>query len=113
MTAQITEQARHMNSVTILLERQAYTDEPYRKILRAGVLPRTAAAPMIRIPVPKKKEDTTEIPKYLLKITFRKAYRLAQPRLMIIFPRMAQIREPALTSKDALVKMPAAMPPIR
>ena len=26
----------------------------------------------IRIPVPKKKEDATEIPKYLLKITLRK-----------------------------------------
>ena len=31
-----------------------------------------AAAPIIRMPVPKKKEEATEIPKYLLKITFKK-----------------------------------------
>ena len=36
------------------------------------LLPRMAAAPIIKMPVPKKKEDAMETPKYLLKMMFRK-----------------------------------------
>ena len=56
----------------MLLERHANTDEPYKKILRPTLLPIIAAAPIIKMPVPKKKLDAIEIPKYLLKITLRK-----------------------------------------
>ena len=41
----------------------------------------------MRIPVPKKKDDATEMPKYLLKIMLRKVKRLAQPSDIMILPR--------------------------
>ena len=72
-----------------------------------------APMPMIRMPVPKKKDDAMETPKYLRKMTFRKVYRLAQPRLIIIFERIARIREPILTSKEAPTSRPATTLPIR
>ena len=85
-----------------LLDRQAFTDEPYRKMLRKEEgrerLSTIAAAPMIRIPVPKKKEEAIEIPKYLLKITLRKVKRLAQPSERIILPNIATSREPIFTA---------------
>ena len=60
----------------MLLTRQALTDDPYRKIFRKDAgsdrFSTIAATPMMRIPVPKKKLDAMEIPKYLLKIIFRK-----------------------------------------
>ena len=60
----------------IPLDKLAFTDAPYRKILRklAGSfkVSTMAAAPMIRMPVPKKKDEATEMPKYLLNITFKK-----------------------------------------
>ena len=71
MTAQATEHTRHTIKVTTVLERHAYTDAPYKKIFNRELFPKIAAAPMIRIPVPKKKEDAMEIPKYFLKITFK------------------------------------------
>jgi len=65
-----------MSSVPMLLTRQALTDEPYRKMLRKAVgidrFSTMAATPMIRIPVPKKKLEAIEMPKYLLKIMLRK-----------------------------------------
>lgn len=64
-----------------------------------GEFPSIAPAPMIMIPVPKKNEDAIEIPKNFLKITFKNTYKLAQPRLIIIFPSIAQINDHALTAK--------------
>ena len=70
-----------------------------------------AAAPMIRMPVPKKKEDAIEIPKYFLKITFRNVYKLAHPKLIIIFPKTAQTKDSTFTSKGILTNKPAATAP--
>ena len=57
-------------------ERQAFTEEPYRNIFRkndgSARFSTTAAAPIIRIPVPKKNEEASDIPKYLLKMIFKK-----------------------------------------
>ena len=55
-----------------LLDKQAKTDEPYKKILSIGEFPTIAATPIIKMPVPKKKDDAIETPKYFLKITFKK-----------------------------------------
>ena len=44
-------------------DRQAYTEEPYRNMLRSELLPIIAAAPIIGMPVPMKNEAATEIPK--------------------------------------------------
>ena len=60
-------------------------------------LPNIAPAPIIKIPVPKKKDEAIEIPKYFLKIILRKVYRLAQPKLITIFPKTAIINEPMFT----------------
>ena len=81
----------------MLLERHAKTDEPYKKIFNNDEFPMMAAAPIIRIPVPKKKEEAMEIPKYLLKIMLRKVYKLAHPKLITIFPKIAMIKEPTFT----------------
>ena len=70
-----------------------------------------AAAPIIKIPVPKKKEETIETAKYFLKITFKNTYKLAHPRLIIIFPRNAQISDPKLTEKDSPTNKPAKIAP--
>ena len=59
-------------SVRILPDRHALTDEPYRNMFSAELLPKIAAAPMIGIPVPMKKLAPMDIPKYLLNTTFRK-----------------------------------------
>ena len=63
-------------NVPILLARQAFTLEPYRNAFKNQVgrdSPSTiAATPIIRIPVPKKKDYAIDKPKYLLKITFKK-----------------------------------------
>lgn len=54
------------------LDKQAETDEPYKKIFKMAELPKTAPAPMITIPVPKKKDEAIEIQKWRLKIMLRK-----------------------------------------
>ena len=94
-------------------DRQAKTDEPYKKTLSIGEEPTIAAAPIIKIPVPKKKQDSIDIPKYLLKITFKKVYRLAQPKLIMIFPNKAAKSEPKFTLKSVPVSPPAIIAPKR
>ena len=51
-----------------MLDRQAYTDAPYKNTLSRAELPTTAAAPIINIPVPKKNDRTIEIQNFFLKI---------------------------------------------
>lgn len=96
-----------------LLDRQAKTDDPYKKILSNPELPTIAPAPIIKIPVPRKNDRAIEIPKYFLKIIFINTYKLAQPRLIISLPKIAQISEPAETLKDAPTKAPASTVPRR
>jgi hypothetical protein len=43
-----------------------------RKLVGILRLSTIAAAPIMRMPVPKKKDEATEMPKYLLNITLRK-----------------------------------------
>lgn len=74
-------------------------------------LPRTAAAPIIKIPVPKKNDSIIEIQKCFLKIIFIKTYKLAQPRLIISFPSNAQISEPKLTLNESPTSIPARTVP--
>ena len=107
------EHNRHIITDKKLLERQAKTDEPYRNIFKIPELPRIAAAAIIRIPVPKKNEEIIEIQKCFLKIIFKNTYKLAQPKLIIIFPRMAQISEPKLTENESPTSAPASIVPIR
>ena len=76
-------------------------------------LPRIAAAPIIKIPVPKKNDEAIEIQKCFLKIMFKKTYKLAQPKLIISFPSKAQTREPKFTEKDSPVKAPAKIVPTK
>ena len=76
-------------------------------------LPRIAAAPIIKIPVPKKNEEMIEIQKCFLKMMFRKTYKLAQPKLIASFPSKAQTREPKLTEKGSPTKSPASIVPSR
>ena len=94
-----------------LLVKQANTDEPYKNTFRIGVLPTIEPTPITKIPVPKKKDDAMDTPKYLRKITLRKVYKLAQPRDIIILPRIAQSKLPTLTSKDVRVSSPATIAP--
>ena len=72
-----------------------------------------AAAPIIRMPVPKKNDETIDIQKYFLKIIFKNTYRLAQPKLIIILPSSAHISDPKLTAKDNPTRAPARMVPSR
>ena len=74
MTAQATLTTRHTTSVSGVALRQAYTEDPYRKPFRTlpREFPRIIPIAMMGRPVPKKKEEAMEIPKYFLKITFRK-----------------------------------------
>ena len=111
--AQQTETTRQITTDKILLERQALTEDPYKKILSTLELPRIAAAPIINIPVPKKNDDTIDIAKYFLKITFKKTYKLAQPRLIIILPRIAQMSDPTFTEKDSPTSKPASIVPTK
>ena len=103
--------ARHIKTVKRLLERHANTDEPYKKIFKTLELPKIAAAPIIKIPVPKKKDDAIDTAKYFLKMIFKKTYKLAQPKLITILPKIAHISEPTLTAKDAPTKRPARTVP--
>ena len=96
-----------------LLDKQANTDEPYKKILSIGELPTTAATPIIKIPVPKKNDDTIEIQKYFLNIIFKKTYKLAQPQAIISLPSTAQISDPKFTEKDNPTKAPANIVPTK
>ena len=48
-----------------------------------------------------------------LNMTFRKTYKLAQPKLIIIFPSNAQIKEPKLTENDKPTNNPAKIVPIK
>ena len=57
ITVQATEQIKHIITDRKLLDKQAKTDEPYKKILSIAEFPSIAAAPIIKIPVPKKKDD--------------------------------------------------------
>ena len=75
--------------------------------------PKIAAAPIIKMPVPKKNEETIEIQKCFLKIMFRNTYKLAQPKLIMIFPSNAQSREPKFTEKDNPTNNPAKIVPNR
>ena len=104
----MTRQTRIVNGVA---ERQAYTDDPYKNTFRSGVFPAIAPTPTSSMPVPKKKDEAIDIPKYLRKITLRKVYKLAQPALIKILPRSAQISEPTFTEKDALTSAPAITVP--
>lgn len=113
MTAHTAETNRHTSTVTKSLLRQANTELPYRKMFSTEEFPKIAAAPMMKIPVPKKNEDAMETAKYLLKMIFRKVYRLAQPRLISILPRTAHKSEPTFTAKEIPVSRPAAAAPIR
>ena len=88
-------------SVKILLVKHAETDAPYKNTLKIGELPTIAPTPIINIPVPKKKDAAIDIPKYLLKITFKNVYRLAQPALIMILPKIAIKSEPKSTLNDA------------
>ena len=109
--AQEVETIRQITTDKKLLDKQAKTDEPYKKILSKLEFPKIAAAPTIKIPVPKKNDDAIEMAKYFLKIIFKKTYKLAQPRLMIIFPSIAQIKEPKFTAKDNPTSNPAKIVP--
>ena len=82
-------------------------------MLSAELFPIIAAAPMMRIPVPKKKDEAMEMPKYFLKMILRKVYRLAQPRLMTILPKIALTSDQTLTANDVCVSAPAITPPNR
>ena len=63
MTAHTAETNRHTIRVPILLDRQALTEEPYRKMFSAGLLLRIAAAPMMGRPVPRAKLEAMDTPK--------------------------------------------------
>lgn len=101
------------SKVTMLDDKQANTLEPYKKMFKKAEFENIAPAPMINIPVPKKKQLAIEIPKNLLKIIFKKVYKLAQPRLIIIFDNIAKINEGILTSNDACKNIPEAIVPIK
>jgi len=73
--------------------------------------PKIAPAPITSIPVPKKNDERIEIQKFFLKIIFKNTYKLAQPRLIIIFPRSAQISDPKFTLNDKLTSNPAKTVP--
>ena len=70
------------------------------------------AAPIIGIPVPRTKHNAIDIPNFERKITLMKVYKLAQPKLIINLPSIAQISEPALIENGNPVAAPAIMPPI-
>ena len=74
---------------------------------------RIAAAPIIKMPVPKKNDEAIDAAKYFLKIMFKKTYKLAQPRLIITFPKSAQTSEPKLTENGNPTSKPASIVPIR
>ena len=93
------------------LDKQALTDEPYKKIFKTLEFPKIAAAPTINMPVPKKNEEAIEIAKYFLKIIFKNTYKLAQPTLIMIFPKIAQISEPTFTANDKPTNKPAKTAP--
>ena len=104
---------RQVIKLVIFDDRQAFTDEPYKKIFKIDEFPTTDAAPMTGMPVPRTKHKAIEIPNFLLKITLIKVYKLAQPKLIIILPKMAKIRELALIVNERPVRAPARVPPIR
>ena len=110
---QVTEHVKQTISDKKLLDKHAKTEDPYKKMFKMAELPRMAAAPIINIPVPKKNDETIEIQKCFLKIIFKKTYRLAQPKLIKIFPSKAHNNEPKLTTKDKPTKAPAKIVPTR
>ena len=69
--------------------------------------------PITKIPVPKKKDEAIEMPKYLRNITFKKVYKLAQPKLIINLPSKAEISEPKLTENDNPTNAPASIVPTK
>ena len=107
------EHNKHIRIDKKLLDKQAKTDEPYKKMLSIAELPRIAAAPIIKIPVPKKNDERIEIQKFFLKIMFKKTYKLAQPKLIITLPSNAQIREPKFTENESPENKPAKIEPIK
>ena len=82
-------------------------------MFKTAELPRTAAAPIIKMPVPKKNDEAIEIQKCFLKMIFKKTYKLAQPKLIIIFPRSAQTSDPKLTEKERPTNKPDKIVPRR
>ena len=107
----MTEHIRQTMTDKKLLDKQAYTEEPYKKIFNIAEFPSIAAAPIINIPVPKKNDETIEIQKCFLNMIFKNTYKLAQPKLIMIFPSNAQTSEPKLTEKDKPTNKPASMVP--
>ena len=83
-----------------VLVKQANTDAPYKNTFKIALLPTIAAAPIIKMPVPKKKHAAMDTPKYFLNMIFKKVYSDDQPKLITIFPKRAKMRERGLTSND-------------
>ena len=73
--------------------------------------PSIAAAPIIKIPVPKKNDEAIEIQKCFLNIIFKNTYKLAQPKLIIILPSKAHISDPTFTEKDNPTSSPDKIVP--
>ena len=108
-----TDTSEQINNVNKLLLKQANTDEPYKKIFKIDEFDVKAPKAIIKIPVPKKNDEAIDTPKNLLKITFKKVYKLAHPKLIIILLIIAIIKEPTFTSKEAWTNNPATTVPIR
>lgn len=104
---------RQVIKLMISDDKQAFTDEPYKKIFKIDEFPTSEAAPMTGIPVPRIKHKAIEIPNFLLKIMLIKVYKLAHPKLIIILPKMAKISETASMVNGRPIKAPASTPPIR
>lgn len=102
-----TDTTRQISTVSILLDKLANTEDPYKNILRTGEFPTIDATPKTNIPVPRKNEEAIDIANFLRKIMLRKTYKLAQPRLIISFPRIAHIREPTPTANEVPTNSPA------
>ena len=104
ITVQQREITIHVTNVHILLLKHAFTLDPYKNKFNIDEsndkLSIIAPAPIINIPVQKKKLENIEIPKYLLKTIFKNVYKLAQPKLITILPKTAIIKEPILTLKE-------------
>ena len=113
ITAQAQDTTRQSRTVTKSQDKQALTDEPYRKMFKIAEFPRIAPAPIITIPVPKKNDDMIEIQKCFLKIIFKKTNKLAQPKLRMILPRIAHTSEPKFTANESPTNSPARIVPRR
>ena len=82
-------------------------------MFRIAEFPNIAAAPIIKIPVPKKNDDKIDIQKCFLKIMFKKTYKLAQPKLIKSFPKKAHKSDPTFTENDKPTNNPAKIVPTK